>query len=423
MNNDFDLFQRRWGLFLHYGIYSNGGYHEQEQWKLAWERQAYIAEYFPRFTAEQFDAEAIVEFARQVGMEYLVITTKHHDGFCLWDSALTDYKATRAPAGRDLIREISEACAKHRFPLGLYYSIADWHHTNYPNQGRPHELPPQPQDDPDANRYLEYLRGQVEELCTGYGPLAVWWWDINRLGPLAPDLNDHIRQLQPGIQLNPRGFDPGDYDNAEREHSIAQKREEKRRPVEACNSVGWGSWGWRKYEVYYSPRSLISQHASIWARGGNFLLNIGPQGDGSLPEKSCSLVKQIAEWRGKIREAFQDVQYFETELWGLRLVFTYREDSLYQFLFDEQLDGVVLPHFLEEPASVTLLNTGEGCNIVMSPSPRLATIKDPVLHVLDLPIEKLSNEVPVIRYRLNKQAIAHFIREISLGKTEAAFGA
>jgi alpha-L-fucosidase len=420
----FDLFHRRWGLFLHYGIYSNGEYHEQEQWRLEIPREKYVDKYFPLFTAESFDADAIVRFAQKVGMEYLVITTKHHDGFCLWDTVLSDYKATKSPAGRDLIGEISEACARHGLPLGLYYSVADWHHSNYPNRGLQHELQPQAQDDPDPEKYMEYLRGQVEELCSNYGPLALWWWDINRLDIKAPDLNDRIRRLQPGIMINSRGFDEGDFDNAERERNIARSQTDQgNRMVEACTSVGWASWGWRRHEVYYTPRKLMQQHAGIWARGGNFLLNIGPKGDGSLPEKSCAIVEKIADWRERIREAFDQTRYFETNLWGLRLVFTYHENALYQILLDDpMLDGVVLPHISEAPASTVLLNTGQSCNVVMTESPRLASIKTPVLHVLDLPAEELANEVMVIRYEMTKDAIAHFIREISEGQTREAFG-
>ncbi|MBD3305541.1 glycoside hydrolase [candidate division KSB3 bacterium] len=420
----FDLFQRRWGLFLHYGIYSNGEYHEQEQWRRDIPREECVAKYFPQFTAESFNADAIVEFAQKVGMEYLVITTKHHDGFCLWDTALTDYNAAQAPAGRDLIRELSEACAQHDFPLGFYYSVADWHHPNYPNRGLQHELPPQPQDEPDVEKYMEYLRGQVEELCSNYGPLTLWWWDINRLEVEAPDLNDRIRELQPGIKINCRGFDEGDFDNAERERNIAASQaDEVYRPVEACTSVGWASWGWRRLEVYYTPRKLMQQHAGIWARDGNFLLNIGPTGDGRLPEKACRIVEKISDWRERVREAFQGTRYFEVSLWGLRLVFTYREDALYQILLDDpMLDGVVLPHISETPTSSVLLNNGEKCHVVMAHSPRLASIKTPVLHVLDLPAEELANEVMVIRHEMKKDAIAHFIREISEGQTQEAFG-
>jgi alpha-L-fucosidase len=122
-------------------------------------------------------------------MSYLCVTTKHHDGFCLWDTKLTGFNTMQTPYGRDVLRMLAEACHKRGVPLCLYYSIADWNHPNYPNQGRHHELRPQPQDQPDLGKYVEFVKGQVRELCTNYGEVAGFWWDMNVDRHVDPSIN------------------------------------------------------------------------------------------------------------------------------------------------------------------------------------------------------------------------------------------
>ena len=163
-------------------------------------------------------------------MEYLCFTTKHHDGFCMWDSACTEYKITRTPYGRDVLAMLAEACRRRGIRLCLYYSCPDWHHPNSINLGGDHQLAePNPGDEPDLMRYVEYVRRQISELCSNYGTISAFFWDIPpKLN--IPALNDLLRQLQPGIMINDRGYGPGDYSTPER-HVPAGRRFAKPKPA------------------------------------------------------------------------------------------------------------------------------------------------------------------------------------------------
>ncbi len=163
-------------------------------------------------------------------MRYVCFTTKHHDGFCLWDTRQTAFNTMNTPYGRNVLAMLADAGHRRRMPLCL--SIADWTHPCYPNQGRHHELPPQPGDTPDWDRYMDFLREQVRELCTNYGRIHGFWWDMNVPQHRDPSVNAMIRELQPGIVINNRGFDEGDFGTPEREYdakaaeaSALQRRE------------------------------------------------------------------------------------------------------------------------------------------------------------------------------------------------------
>ena len=191
------FFQKRFGMFIHWGLYAIPAWHEQILWRGDMRRRDYeklVHEFNPR----QFNADAWLDLLQESGMEYLCITTKHHDGFCLWDTAYTDYNVMRTPYGKDIIGMVAEACHRRGVGLGFYYSLPDWHHPNYPNLGRHHEmLGPRPGDDPDEEKYLEFVGNQVRELLTNYGTLGEFFWDINVAEFDAPELNRMIRDLQP----------------------------------------------------------------------------------------------------------------------------------------------------------------------------------------------------------------------------------
>src|SRR5215510_11936126 len=172
------FFQKRFGMFVHWGLYAIHGWHEQEQWRNRVPRNEYV-KLASQWNPTQFDPDRWLDVAQEAGMKYVCFTTKHHDGFCLWDTKQTDYNTMNTPYGKDVLKMLADACHRRGVPLCLYYSIADWHQPNYPNQGRSHELPPQTGDQPDWPRYLEFLKAQVRELCTNYGELGGFWWDMN----------------------------------------------------------------------------------------------------------------------------------------------------------------------------------------------------------------------------------------------------
>ncbi len=248
---------KRFGLFIHWGIYAIPGWQEQHQWRGRVPRDEYV-KLADQWNPVRFDPDAWLDLAAESGMQYVVLTTKHHDGFCLWDTEHTDYNTMNTPYNRDVLRQLADACQRRNVPLGLYYSIADWHHPNYPNQGRHHELPgPKPGDEPDLMRYLDFLRAQVRELCTRYGEISCFWWDMNVDQHVDPSVNTMIRELQPGAVINNRGFDEGDFGTPERDPGKSGEERSFEGLTEACQSVGIESWGYRVDEDYYTDRHLI----------------------------------------------------------------------------------------------------------------------------------------------------------------------
>jgi len=271
------FFEKRFGMFIHWGLYSIPGWHEQHQWRGRIERDQYV-KLAQQWNPVKFNPDQWLDLLEETGMKYICITTKHHDGFCLWDTKQTSFNTMNTPYGKDTIGMLAEACQNRNIPLCLYYSIADWHHPNYPNQGRHHELPPQPQDSPDWEKYLDFLKEQVRELCTNYGEIHGFWWDMNVPQHKDPSINDMIRRLQPKAVINNRGFDEGDFGTPERDF----ERDESigfDRPTEACQSVGMESWGYRKDEDYYTDRHLMRSIDRYLARDANYLLNVGPTGE------------------------------------------------------------------------------------------------------------------------------------------------
>jgi len=322
------FFDLRLGLFLHWGLYAIPAWQEQDQWRRNWPRERY-ARLMRRFHPRRFEPEHWIETARSIGGQYLCFTAKHADGFCLWDSDLTEYKSTRTPFGRDIVAELATACARASFPLRIYYSVVDEHHPAYPHAGRRWEYRgPQPGDRPDRDAYLAYLRGQVEELCTRYGPLDGFWWDGNIAGWQDPAINARIRELQPGILINNRGMDPGDYGTPERDWDAeADAQRVFPRATEACQALGSQSWGHRRHEDYYTTSHLLRSIAKTLAKGGAYLLNTGPRADGSLAPADLRILRRIGDWFARAREAFDGTVPASHEITSPDFVATRRGSS------------------------------------------------------------------------------------------------
>ncbi|MDF2723908.1 MAG: hypothetical protein K0Q59_3583, partial [Paenibacillus sp.] len=262
------FFDLRYGMFIHWGLYAIPAWHEQILWRSGMKRKDY-EQLVHQFNPVHFDPEAWLNVVQEAGMQYICFTTKHHDGFCMWDSAFTDYKITNAPYGKDILAMLAEACGKRGIPLSLYYSCPDWHHPNYPNKGRHHEMfGPRPGDEPDLDRYYDYVKKQITELLTGYGPIYQLFWDVN------------VAEYD-----NNRGPGKGDYSTPERHVPDGSAFAA---PTEACQSLGRESWGYRDGEDYYTNKFLMQSIDKIMAMGGNYLLNVGPKPDGTIPEENIA---------------------------------------------------------------------------------------------------------------------------------------
>ncbi len=380
--------RRRFGLFLHFGLYSIQGWHEQDQMRRRIPRVEY-EKLIDRFNPTAFDPNVILDLAESVGMEYVCLTTKHHDGFCLWDTKQTDFNIMRSPYGMDIVGKMADACHARDFPLGLYYSVVDWHHPNYTNQGRHHELAgPEPGDEPDWDRYMDFLLAQVRELCANYGKIRHFFWDMNVTKARDPAVNEMLRSLQPDIVINERGFDDGDFCSREREDQADENDSAPRfvRHAEACNSVGTQSWGYRKDEDYYTTQFLIQSIDATMAKGAHYLLNVGPDADGRIPEPTTAILSEIGEWYSKVREAFSDTQPCTGLTTNRDVSLTRRGNVVYVHLKNPIMShSVILPPINELPLKAVLLNTGETLECSRDMLPAFWQSNSHVLRIKGLP--------------------------------------
>lgn len=387
-------FERRYGMFVHWGLYAIHGWHEQEQWRRRVPRSEY-QKLAAQWNPTRFQPDAWLDLAQEAGMQYLCLTAKHHDGFCLWDTKLTRYNTMNTPYGKDIVGRLAEACHRRKFPLCLYYSIADWHHPSYPNQGRHHELPPQPGDTPDLLAYTEFVREQIRELCTQYGEIHGIWWDMNVDQHRDPSISALIRQLQPKAVINDRGYDDGDFGTPERDY---ESKIDLTRRVEACQSVGMESWGWRKDEDYYTDRHLMRSIAKFRARDANYLLNVGPKGDGTIPAEAARLLKRLGAWYRSVHEAFEGTIPCSELSANRSVLLTRRGNVLYVVCHTDLLGTAIkLKPLAIAPSRATLLNTGKpvGFSLELAPSDHVE--QRGFLRLTNLPADALSGTVPVIK--------------------------
>ena len=384
---------RRFGLFVHWGIYAVPGWHEQVQWRQNIPRAEYV-QFADQFNPVQYDPDAWLDLAEAAGMQYICLTTKHHDGFCLWDTKCTDFNVMHTPYGKDIVGMLAEACHRRDVKLCLYYSVADWHHPSYPNQGRHHELPgPEPGDEPDFAKYMEFLKAQVRELCTNYGQIGGIWWDMNVPGHVDPSVSAMIRDLQPGAVINNRGFDEGDYGTPERHVPDGQAFEER---TEACQSIGVHSWGYKADDDFFADKFLMQSIDKILAMGGNYLLNVGPRADGAIGPEFASSLRRIGQWYGKVREAF-DALPAPGLCKNPNVLLTQSGRTVYVHLYrDPEATGVTLDSFTALPARATLLNDGRQLDARVDRGGRL-WCQPEHLRLRGLPVNELLDEPMVVK--------------------------
>jgi alpha-L-fucosidase len=303
----------RFGLFIHWGLYALPARHEWIRHNEQITHEDY-EKYFKHFDPDLYDPRLWAQTASQAGMKYFVITTKHHEGFCLWDTKLTDYKAPNTPAGRDLLRPMVEAFRRENLRVGLYHSIIDWHHPQYvldPHIGpyRAHADREKLNRGRDQKKYAAYLHGQVRELLTQFGKVDLIFFDFSYPMPdgrgkgredwQSEKLVELVRKLQPKIILNDRLDLPESADYRTPEQT--QPREWVKvngKPVvwEACQTFS-GSWGYHRDESSWrSTDELIRTLSDCVSKGGNLILNVGPTGRGEFDERAMDRLNGIGEW-------------------------------------------------------------------------------------------------------------------------------
>jgi alpha-L-fucosidase len=391
------FFEKRFGMFVHWGLYAIPAWHEQHQWRARVPRAEYV-KLAEQWNPQRFDPEAWLDLLQEAGMQYLCITTKHHDGFCLWDTRQTPFNTMNTPYKKDIIGLVADACHRRKVPLCLYYSIADWNHPHYPNQGRHHELAaPEQGDRPDWGLYMEFLKAQVRELCTNYGDIHGFWWDMNVPKHKDPSINAMIRKLQPKAVINNRGFDDGDFGTPERDYekdtAVAFDR-----PTEACQSVGMESWGYRKDEDYYTDRHLIRSIDRYLARGANYLLNVGPMADGTIPGPSADILRRIGKWYAAVRPSLEQVEPASSLTSNRAVMLTRRDSVLYVHLNQDPVgSGVKLKPFTTLPKKAVLLNDGRAVECVVNLTPVDHGTQKAYLRLMNLPANEMANTVMVVK--------------------------
>ena len=226
-------------MFIHWGMYAQTGLQEQAIARYDIPNKEY-EKLKDTFNPTDYDPEKWVLLAKEAGMKYICFTTKHHDGFCMWNTQYTDYSIMNTPYGKDVLKMLADACAKHGMLLSLYYSNPDWHHEYGFNPASTHQWKCVQKERVNTEIYREYIKNQVTELLTNYGPIYSFYWDIP---PKIedPSLNELVRKLQPGIFINDRGWDSGDFSTPERDYTSAEGSRFTKM-TEACNSVGEQSW-------------------------------------------------------------------------------------------------------------------------------------------------------------------------------------
>ena len=359
--------EARFGMFIHWGLYAIPAKGEWVRSTDQLKNEDYDF-YMEEFAVENYDPRQWAKLAKEAGMKYAVLTAKHHDGFCLFDSKLTDFKSTNAPCKRDLVREFLEAFRAEGIKVGLYFSVIDWRHPDYPHYGDMHHPmrnnPEYSNEGRNFERYLDYMFGQIEELVSGYGKLDLMWFDFS-YGEMkghkwkADKLIEMVRSYQPDVIIDNRlegsGEDSGSIltedptpysgDFASPEQMIPPEgiRNSKGDPVpwESCITLN-NHWGYAAHDKHYkSAKMVIRMLVECVSKGGNLLLNVGPNAKGEIPKESVVILKEVGEWMQQNARSVYGCGYANLPKpdWGR---YTKKGNILYAHVMEEQVGAICL---------------------------------------------------------------------------------
>ena len=415
----------RFGMFIHWGLYAMPARHEWIKNRECITEEKYD-QYFKYFNPDLYDPKEWARQAKAAGMKYAVLTTKHHEGFCMFDSQYTDYKCTNTPAGRDLVKEYVDAFRAEGLRVGFYYSLIDWHHPEFPID----KLHPR-RNDPDAmeknktrdmHKYAEYMRNQVTELLTNYGQIDILWFDFsyegdkNGVGPYAlgkvaedweaEELIATARKLQPNIIIDNRTRIKQDLWTPEQFQPKEWIRHEETGELvvwEGCQTFS-GSWGYYRDEMTWkSPEMLVQMLINTVSIGGNLLMNVGPTARGYFDYRAEAALKAYADWMKYNSRSIYGCTMAEPELLALcpnGCKFTQSEDGkrLYIHLFEYPFKALELPGFEGKVDYVQFLHDAselffkEGATQVTDGGNKTEKLPP----VIELPVVKPNTIVPVI---------------------------
>jgi alpha-L-fucosidase len=342
--------EAKFGMFIHCGLYSALGRHE---WVM--ENEAIPAGEYEqlakRFTPKPNAAREWAKLAKRAGMKYMVMTTKHHEGFCLFDTKTTDYCAPKQAAGRDLVKEYVEAVRAEGLRVGLYYSLMDWHH---PDGARCEK------DEAARKRFVEYIHSHISEIMTNYGKIDILWydvpWPLDTKGWESGRMNQMVFKLQPDIIVNNRN-DPkklmGDFSTPEQRIEADESR-----AWEACMTMN-DSWGYQAADdAWKTPKQVIRNLITCARDGGNYLLNVGPKADGSVPDESVRILAAVGQWMDKNGEAIFGTDHCQPRRSNYAS-FTRKGNTLYAHIHFWPGETVTICGLLTKVKSAKLLATGK----------------------------------------------------------------
>jgi alpha-L-fucosidase len=407
----------RFGMFIHWGLYALAARHE---WVKNHERMddATYQKYFDHFNPDLFNPAEWARTAREAGMKYLVITSKHHEGFCLWDSQFTDYKVTNTPFGKDLLSQVVDAFRTEGLRIGFYYSLLDWHHPHFPIDGM-HPLRDNPSaeelnDGKDIQLYAAYMRDQVRELLTNFGKIDILWLDFSypdrvyrglpgkgRIDWESEKLYGLVRDLAPEIIMNNRldyeDVPPDIYTPEQFQPAEWVKVNGKPVVWEACQTFS-GSWGYHRDEATWkNPDQLIQMLINTVSCGGNLLMNVGPTARGTFDERALEALKVYRYWmKLHSRSIYGCTQSDFTAPRDVR--YTQNGNRLYAHIFSWPFRQLILPGLAGKAAYIQLLNDASE---IQFREPGDTTGFDPTMPGLDsivvnLPVRKPNVVVPVL---------------------------
>lgn len=409
----------RFGMFIHWGLYAMPARHEWVKHMEEIPDDTY-EKYFKHFDPDLYDPDVWAKAASNAGMKYFVVTTKHHEGFCLWDSKLTDYKAPKTPCGKDLLHPMVDAFRGQDMKVGFYHSLIDWHHPDFMIDNL-HSMRNNPEKAKlnairTQSKYAEYLRGQVKELLTEFGKVDILWFDFSypdpqndptkgkgRLDWQSEILYKTVRELQPRIILDDRlDLEEGWDIKTPEQFQPREWVKVNGQPVvwEACQTFS-GSWGYHRDESSWkSVDQLIQMLIDTVSKGGNLLLNVGPTGRGEFDVRALSRLEGMGEWMKRhSRSIYGCTQAPEgfTAPPDCRLTWNPDKKRMYLHVFAWPIGQIHLDGFAGKVEYAQLLN--DASEIRMTEIPPHQAAHDTMGHdtiTLTLPVPKPNVTVPVI---------------------------
>ena len=393
-------FDNKLGMFIHWGVYATFGLHEQALARYSVPCDEYESMAM-QFNPVDYNPEEWVLLAKKSGMKYICFTAKHHDGFCMWDTKQTDYNIMNTPYGKDVLKMLSDACQKHDMLLSIYYSNPDWHYEyGYNPYSKSHQWGAKYKHKVDTVKLRDFIKAQVTELLTNYGKIYTFFWDIP---PCIddPSLNELVRQLQPDIYINDRGWSEGDFSTPEREYESPNSARFTRM-TEACNSVGQQSWGYRAGEDFYTKRHLCCSIDRYMASGASYLLNVGPDKNGVITDEYKQNLTKVTDWYCRMNECLEGADADDTD-YGIRhnkYIATVKNGKTYLHFYEGLISSsVAIKNYPNAPKSVKLMNSGENLNFDLILLPEFIDMtkeqQDELLHIYGIDAEKYSDE-PIV---------------------------